>query len=175
MTSRSKVVVGRPVNTGLIQPAIVTCDTFRLALLGICTDPAPSKLNACPATPGTNVVAPWTVPFRPANGSLAFPSPCHRLTPVGSPWTATPSPVFPLMTLPAPATVPPIVLAATPETNTPTPLGSAPVPPAWVPIRLPWTVFPVVPVPAVPAMYTPAFGLPEIRLPTPAAVPPTVL
>src|SRR6266478_5134945 len=40
----------------------------------------PSKLNACPTSPGAKVVPPCSVPGLPSQISLALPSPGHQLT-----------------------------------------------------------------------------------------------
>src|SRR5437764_5255593 len=40
----------------------------------------PSKLNACPTSPGAKVVPPCSVPRLPSQISLALPSPGHQLT-----------------------------------------------------------------------------------------------
>ena len=57
----------------------------------------------------------------------------------------------PEMTFPAPAPVPPMVLPPAPTTSTPVePTGLSPlVPAAFVPMQLPWTVFPVASAPEI--------------------------
>src|SRR5258707_7487508 len=40
----------------------------------------PSKLNACPTSPGAKVAPPSSVPELPPTRSLAVPSPGHQLT-----------------------------------------------------------------------------------------------
>src|SRR5205823_13320238 len=96
MASASNGCAGRPRKTGLIQPVTGTCETLRLVLLGMRTYPVPSKLNALPATPETNVVPPLTEPPLRPNRSVAVPSACQRLAPAGFPEIATPLPRLPL-------------------------------------------------------------------------------
>src|SRR4051812_38042268 len=83
----------------------------------------------------------------------------------------TPSQPLPEMTLRAPALVPPMVLFVEPYSiATPSdPLGTAAVPAAFVPMRLPSTVSPL-----AERNQTPLAWLPEITFPEPAAVPPTM-
>jgi hypothetical protein len=91
----------------------------------------------------------------------------------------TPAAPLKAMRLPAPATVPPMVLAAGTEPNwavafklMPQPaLGIAVVPVMSVPIRFPCMRIPVTEPPVL--MPWPP-GTPEIKFPAPAAVPPTV-
>ena len=102
--------------------------------------------------------------------------PARVLVFVPPPRMYTPYPVFPEMTLPAPvpgvAVSPPTVLSCAPDSiRTPVALPTDPVPVRSVPTKLPATTVPVVP---LPVRNTPAPTLPEIRLPAPAKVPPTV-
>ena len=64
-----------------------------------------------------------------------------------------PSVVLPQMRLPAPATLPPIVLAIAPTMDTPIALAKATVPDVSMPMSLPATVFPAA---SAPARKTPA-------------------
>src|SRR5207302_8627131 len=82
-----------------------------------------------------------------------------------------PLPTFPEMMLRALVVVPPTVLLFEEEfIMTPPLLGSAAVPAALVPIKLPWTEF----VDELPTMLMPTPPLPEMRLPAPAVAPPIV-
>src|SRR5262249_38625601 len=79
---------------------------------------------------------------------------------------------FPEMTLRAALTVPPTrFFEAPPAISTPTPLPTAWLPVASRPMVLPWTLLFIVP---ASVRYTPV-RLPEMRLPAPGRVPPTVL
>jgi hypothetical protein len=78
------------------------------------------------------------------------------------------------MRLRAAEVVPPtVLLAADAKILTPLqPLGSAAVPARLVPMVLPWTAFPTVPLSLI---ETPSWAFPAIRLPAPGVVPPTTL
>ena len=95
--------------------------------------------------------------------------------PVSAFWINTPIEPFPEITFRAPAAVPPTVLFAVPR-ETPWPVfGSAPVPAAFVPIRLPWIVlWPDAVAQKGRNEATPPW-FPEMRFPAPGAVPPTRL
>jgi hypothetical protein len=80
-----------------------------------------------------------------------------------------PEPMFPEITLPAPAALPPIV-ALSPSMVRADPLGRATVPVMSVPIRLPWMI-----VPSADSTPRPTEPFPEIRFPEPGDVPPIVL
>ena len=74
-----------------------------------------------------------------------------------------PAEPLPEITLPAPAVVPPMMLFGALLMKIPSsPLGMAPVPPALVPIKLPWIWLPVA---VLMAISTPTCRLPEMRLP----------
>src|SRR5207237_10840943 len=54
---------------------------LRFGLSGTSTRPSmPSKLNACPTSPGANVAPPCSVPGLLSQISLALPSPGHQET-----------------------------------------------------------------------------------------------
>src|SRR5262249_34715656 len=86
-----------------------------------------------------------------------------------------PTPVFPLMRLPAPTAAPPMVLLDEPMIRMPAwkgrpvPLGKAEVPAAFRPMMLPATVLPLLAL----KICTPATLLPEIRLPSAASLRPS--
>src|SRR5262245_52714778 len=99
--------------------------------------------------------------------------PATTLPFVPTPPTRAPAPAFPEMTLRTDVVLPPTTLPeAPPEIQTPTALGSAEAPVAAVPMRFRWTRFALAPVPAT---NTPERWLPDIRLPSAAAEPPTTL
>ncbi len=135
--------------------------------------------------PEPGATPPMTLPLAPLRrttptallGSAAVPEtstpikfPCTRFPLVEDWLMTTPLPVFPEMTFPAPALVPPIVLLDAPDSiSIPAALGTAAVPAALVPIKLPCTVFPLVPGPMI---WIPKKAFPEITLRAAAVVPP---
>src|SRR5262249_30693234 len=102
---------------------------------------------------------------------MKLPTTLLLLVPLPSMYT--PSNLLPEMTLYAVAEPPPTVLPLAPlRMSTPSLAFGKATPEPSVPMSLPWTLLPDVPLPPRP---TPLLRLPEMMLPAPDAVPPMVL
>ena len=107
------------------------------------------------------------VPFT----SVPIRLPCTVITLASN--RAMPKPLLPEMTLPASRVVPPMKALAGlpgPTFSMPTPFGSAVVPSAVVPIKLPWMY-----VPESKPNFTPTWLLPEMTFPLPGCSPPIIV
>ena len=111
--------------------------------------------------------------------SVPIKFPCTTLLVAPEFMILIPASVFPEMMLRAVAMVPPMLLSAAPSMTTPDRFAIAPVPAGLVPMKLPstWVVPPpkytLICTPA-PASAVPFILFPEITLPAPGALPPTI-